>query len=108
MAGPLLVAVSAVCFAGTAILARLAYADGMDPTTFLGVRFAVAGAVVVAPAALRRTALPRGRSLVGLVLMGAVGYAAQATAYFTALTLATRPPSRRSSRSRRSCSRRRC
>jgi drug/metabolite transporter (DMT)-like permease len=86
--GPLLIAVSAVCFAGTAILARLAYADGVDPRTFLALRFAVAGLALVPLAAARRAQVPRGGVLVGLVLMGAVGYAGQATAYFTALTLA--------------------
>jgi drug/metabolite transporter (DMT)-like permease len=86
--GPLIVAASAVCFASTAILARLAYADGMDPTAFLAVRFASAAVPLGALAVARRVTLPRGEALIGLAAMGAIGYAGQATAYFTALTLA--------------------
>jgi len=87
--GLALIVVSAASFGALAIFARLAYADGAEPLTVLLLRFALAGAVMLALMAARRLPFPRGRTLLGLVLMGALGYVGQSLAYFTALTLAS-------------------
>jgi drug/metabolite transporter (DMT)-like permease len=80
-----LAALSAVSFGFLAIFARFAYADGAGTTTVLFLRFAIAGTLMLAVLRARRLGLPRGRRLLGLVLMGAVGYAGQSFCYFTAL-----------------------
>ena len=84
-----LILVSAAAFGAMPIFARFAYADGVDTFTLLAVRFAMATAMLAAVLAVRRRPLPRGRVLLGLVAMGAVGYVGQAMCYFTALTLAS-------------------
>jgi drug/metabolite transporter (DMT)-like permease len=50
-------------------------------------RFASAAAVLLPLALLRAGPLPRGATLVGLLLLGSVGYVAQSLTYFTALTM---------------------
>jgi len=87
--GGLYVAVSAVAFGSMPIFARAAYAAGVDPETLLLLRFAIAALVMWGICALRRARVPRGRSLLLLLGMGAVGYAGQAFSYFKALTLAS-------------------
>jgi len=85
--GFLLVALSATCFGAMPLFARGAYGAGVDPSTLLLLRFGIAGAVLWLLVLLRRAPLPRGRTLVWLALMGAVGYVAQSLAYFVALTV---------------------
>lgn len=87
--GLALIVVSAAAFGALAIFARLAYAAGADPLTVLLLRFALAGGVMLALMAARRSPFPRGRTLLGLILMGALGYVGQSLSYFTALTLAS-------------------
>jgi drug/metabolite transporter (DMT)-like permease len=87
--GVLLIIISAVAFGTLPILARLAYQAGADTLTVLLFRYTIAAVVMVALSLSRRTPLPRGRILLGLTLMGAVGYVGQSLAYFTALTLAS-------------------
>jgi drug/metabolite transporter (DMT)-like permease len=72
-----------------AIFGRVAFAAGVDTATHLLLRFSLAAALMWILVAWRRTRLPRGRGLATLVAMGAVGYAGQAFAYFTALSLAS-------------------
>ncbi len=69
-----------------AILARIAYADGVDIPTLLALRFAIAAIIIVAMALASGAGLPRGGNLIGLVLLGAIGYAGQAFSFFAALT----------------------
>jgi len=83
-----LVLVSAVAFGSTAILARLAFADGADEFTVLFIRFALAGGVLLSVMAVRRMRLPGPRVLLGLVLLGVLGRAGQGITYFDALELA--------------------
>ena len=83
------VVASALAFGSMPILARVAYASGVDPETLLFLRFSIASAVLWVAFLARRAALPRGRSLAVLAAMGALGYAGQAFSYFTALTLAS-------------------
>ncbi len=79
---------SAAAFGAMAILARIAYASGVDTPTLLALRFAIAAAAMLAIATLRPTPLPRGATLGALMLLGALGYGGQAFSFFTALTLA--------------------
>ena len=81
----LLVAVSAASFGAMPIFARYAYADGVSTVTLLAFRFVLASAIMVLILRVRGRTLPRGPRLVGLVLMGAVGYVGQSLCYFTAL-----------------------
>ena len=82
------VVASATAFGAMAIFARYAYADGVDTATLLALRFVIAGAFLIGTCAIAGVAWPRGRDLATLVALGAVGYAAQAASFFTALTLA--------------------
>jgi drug/metabolite transporter (DMT)-like permease len=87
-AGIACVVASAAAFGAMAILARFAYASGVDTPTLLALRFAIATAAMLALAPGRGVPLPRGRTLGALVLLGALGYGGQAFSFFTALTLA--------------------
>jgi drug/metabolite transporter (DMT)-like permease len=89
-AGALLCLASAVAFGAMAIFGKLAYEQGATVGTLLAVRFVLAAALfwvlVLATGAGRHLrTLPRRD--IGLALgLGAVGYSAQAGAYFVALT----------------------
>jgi len=83
--GSLLIVASALCFGTMAILARFATPSGVDTPTLLLLRFGIAGAVLWAAVWVRRERLPAGRDLWVLLAMGALGYAGQAFAYFSAL-----------------------
>ena len=87
--GFVLILVSAASFGAMPIFARFAYASGVDTVTLLFVRFTTATALIAAVMAVRRISLPRGKALLGLIAMGALGYVGQSMCYFTALTLAS-------------------
>jgi drug/metabolite transporter (DMT)-like permease len=87
--GVLLIVISAASFGALPIFIRLAYRTGADPITLLVLRYSIAAVVMVAIMFIRKTPLPRGRILLGLFLMGAVGYVGQSFSYFTALTMAS-------------------
>ncbi|MEP7181577.1 MAG: DMT family transporter [Betaproteobacteria bacterium] len=87
-AGVACIVASAVAFGTMAIMARVAYASGVDTVTLLALRFGIAAVVMAALVRARGLALPRGRMLAALVALGALGYGGQAFAFFTALTLA--------------------
>lgn len=80
---------SAVAFGGLAIFARLAYAAGASPVTLLCLRFSIAAVCMFGLMWVRGLALPRGRTLLGLVLLGGLAYVGQSLAFFTALTMAS-------------------
>ena len=86
--GTACVVASAVAFGAMAILARIAFASGVDTATLLALRFAIAAVVMLAVAVVRKIALPSGGTLAVVVLLGTVGYGGQAFSFFTALTLA--------------------
>lgn len=86
--GVFLIAVSASCFGAMAIFARLAYEAGTDPITVLFLRFTIAAIFMILVIAVKGIALPRGRTLVSLTLMGGLGYVGFSLAFFTALTMA--------------------
>ena len=79
---------SAVAFGAMAILARFAFASGVDTVTLLALRFAMGSAVMMALLRYRGLPFPRGATLGVLIALGALGYGGQAISYFTALKLA--------------------
>ncbi len=89
LSGAALVAVSAASFGVMPILARFAYADGTGIATLLFLRFAAGAVFMLAFARMRGLAFPRGATLVGMALMGAMGYVGQSLCYFTALKYAS-------------------
>jgi drug/metabolite transporter (DMT)-like permease len=82
------VVASAVAFGAMAVLARFAFASGVDTVTLLALRFAIGSAVMIALLRSRAVAFPRGATLGILLALGALGYGGQAISYFTALKLA--------------------
>jgi len=89
LVGIILVAISAAAFGTLGILGRYAYAEGMDALTIMCLRFSLSALVLLAMLAARREPLPRGRSSILLIGMGAVGYVGQAFCYLTALKYAS-------------------
>lgn len=87
--GVLLIIVSGISFGAAAIFARFAYAAGTNPITLLFLRFGIASICMIFIILVRKNPIPRGRILIGLVLMGALGYVGQSFCYFTGLTLAS-------------------
>jgi drug/metabolite transporter (DMT)-like permease len=86
--GTAFVVASAVAFGAMAILARVAFASGVDTPTLLALRFGIAAVAMLAIAIARRIPFPTGSMLGALCLLGALGYGGQAFSFFTALTLA--------------------
>ncbi len=85
--GVFLIALSAISFGAMAIFARIAYDAGSDPITVLFLRFSIAGIFMLAIMVVKGMVCPRGRTLITLVFMGAVGYVGLSFAFFTALTM---------------------
>jgi drug/metabolite transporter (DMT)-like permease len=102
--GAALCLVSATCFGAMAIFGKLAYDAGVSPGALLLVRFTLAavvlGVVLLVRPGLRRpasgsprgqaparSAMTRARVLAIAVGLGAVGYATQASLFFSALQL---------------------
>jgi hypothetical protein len=82
--GVLYILVSGACFGVLPWFARVAYAHGADPFGMLAARFTIAGLIlfVVRAARMRRAPWPSRTLFVQLFLLGAVGYAPQATFFF--------------------------
>ncbi|MEW9899419.1 DMT family transporter [Chitinivorax sp. PXF-14] len=89
LSGALFILASATAFGVMPIFARYAYAAGADTSAMLLLRFGIAGLLMAAVMAGRGASWPRGRILLGLVLMGGIGYAGQSFAYFSALRYAS-------------------
>ena len=87
--GALLIVISAASFGTLAIFGRYAYADGLDTCTLLFLRFSVSAVLMCALLMLRREALPRGKTLLQLIGMGALGYVGQSFSYLSAITYAS-------------------
>ncbi len=85
LAGVGLVILSGCCFGTLAIFGKVAYRLGFSTSQLLTYRFAGAAVVMWVVAALIRQPSPPRRTLVGLGIMGAVGYVGQSGAYFGAL-----------------------
>jgi len=80
--------ISAVGFGMMPLFAHIAYQAGANPVSVLFLRFSIAALIMIGIAIKTREAFPRGKTLLVLVLMGAVGYAGQSLSYFTALRFA--------------------
>lgn len=76
---------SAASFGVMPVLTKVVYDDGADPIGVLAVRFALAAALLLALAAARREAFPRGRTLGTLLALGGIGYVGMSLCYFFAL-----------------------
>ena len=95
--GPALCLFSAACFGAMAIFGKLAYAAGVSPSALLLLRFSMAAVLLGLLLAFRpglRSGPPpspgpasttRARLLLTALGLGALGYATQATLYFSAL-----------------------
>jgi len=66
--------VSASSFGVMPVLTKVVYDDGAEPIGVLTVRFAIAAAVLLALAKVRRERLPRGRPRAMLLALGGIGY----------------------------------
>jgi len=87
--GILFILISAISFGAIALFARTAYEAGSDPISVLFFRFSIASLVMIPLFFARSITFPRGRFLLGLMLMGGLGYVGQSFCYFTALTMAS-------------------
>jgi len=87
LVGIFLILMSGASFGAAAIFARFAYEGGANPTTLMFLRFGIASVCMIFIMLMRGNALPRGGTLLGLILMGGLGYVGQSFCYFTALTL---------------------
>ena len=89
LTGILLIAISAGSFGTLAIFGRFLYADGLDIFTMLFLRFGVAALLMLAILLVRRERFPRGKILLQLIGMGALGYVGQSFSYLTAIKYAS-------------------
>jgi len=87
--GIALIAISAASFGTLAIFGRLAYANGIDTYTLLFLRFGISAILMAIVLVLRRESLPRGKTLLQLIGMGAIGYVGQSFSYLTAIRYAS-------------------
>lgn len=89
LTGTLLIAISAASFGTLAIFGRFLYADGMDTFTLLFLRFGLAALLMMVILIARKEQIPRGRILLQLIGMGALGYVGQSFSYLTAIKYAS-------------------
>src|SRR5215208_1850772 len=89
LTGILLIAISAASFGTLAIFGRFLYADGLDTFTMLFLRFGLAGLLMLIILLIRREKFPRGKILLQLIGMGALGYVGQSFSYLTAIKFAS-------------------
>ena len=87
--GILLIIISAASFGALAIIGRYAYAAGLDVSTLLFLRFSLAALFMLLWLAWRKEPLPRGKTLLQLAGMGALGYVGQSFCYLTAIQYAS-------------------
>lgn len=87
--GIILVALSSAGFGTLALFSHYAYEDKMDTFSILFFRFSLAAVVMFVLLMVRREPLPRGSTLLMLVIMGVFGYVCSSFAYLTALKYAS-------------------
>jgi drug/metabolite transporter (DMT)-like permease len=89
LTGILLIAISAASFGTLAIFGRLLYADGLDTFTMLFLRFGFAAVLMALILLVRKEQFPRGKILLQLIGMGALGYVGQSFSYLSAIKYAS-------------------
>jgi drug/metabolite transporter (DMT)-like permease len=87
--GILLIAISAASFGTLAIFGRFLYADGLDTFTMLFLRFGIAAIFMTMILFVRKEKFPRGKILMQLIGMGALGYVGQSFSYLSAIKYAS-------------------
>jgi drug/metabolite transporter (DMT)-like permease len=87
--GSILIAISAASFGTLAIFGRYAYDAGIDTFTLLFLRFGISAILIGALLFARGEALPKGKTLLQLIGMGALGYVGQSFSYLTAIRYAS-------------------
>ena len=89
LTGILLIAISAASFGTLAMFGRFLYAEGVDTFTMLFLRFGCAALLMLVILLARREKFPRGKILLQLIGMGALGYVGQSFSYLTAIKFAS-------------------
>jgi len=89
LTGIFLIAISAASFGTLAIFGRFLYADGLDTFTMLFLRFGFAALLMTVILIARRGTFPRGKILLQLIGMGALGYVGQSFSYLSAIKYAS-------------------
>lgn len=89
LTGILLIAISAASFGTLAIFGRFLYADGLDTFTMLFLRFGFAALLMMVILLARKEKFPRGKILLQLIGMGALGYVGQSFSYLSAIKYAS-------------------
>ena len=87
--GILLIAISAASFGTLAIFSKFLYEDGLDIFTILFLRFGIAAFLMLVILLARGEKFPRGKILLQLMGMGALGYVGQSFSYLTAIKYAS-------------------
>src|SRR5512144_1846250 len=89
LTGILLIVISAASFGTLAIFGRLLYADGLDTVSMMFLRFGFAALLMILILLVRGEKLPRGKILLSLLGMGAIGYVGQSFSYLSAIKYAS-------------------
>ncbi len=87
--GIALIIISAASFGTLAIFGRYAFADGIDTFTLLFLRFTISAILMGSLLFSRHESLPKGKTLLQLIGMGALGYVGQSFSYLTAIRYAS-------------------
>ncbi len=87
--GIILTSISAAAFASLFVFGRYAYSDGMDIYTFLVFRFGISAVMMGLILFIRKESFPKGKTLLMLIGMGAIGYVGQSFSYLTAIRYAS-------------------
>jgi drug/metabolite transporter (DMT)-like permease len=89
LTGILLIVISAASFGTLAIFGRLLYDDGLDTFSMMFLRFGLAAVFMLMILLGRGEKLPRGKILLALLGMGAIGYVGQSFSYLSAIKYAS-------------------
>jgi len=88
--GPLaLAAAGAAGYGVTVVIGRRLALEGLPPATALGIRFAIAAAVLGAALAIRQAPRVARADALGLLALGSIGYAGQSTLFYLSLQRGT-------------------
>jgi len=87
--GILQILLSACAYGSMPVIAKLAYSDGVSMSTLLFLRFLIATALLLPWTISRGYPWPRGKVLLILILMGAIGFGGVSACYFLALNYAS-------------------